>query len=258
MVERIDYLWRLCATAFSFFVFGVAGAVIWVIFFPVVELFLGKGPAKKRRARYMMHWVFRCYIGMMRGLGILSYEVHGGERLRRPARLVIANHPSLIDVVFLISLIPNAGCIVKPALVKNPFMRAPIRSMHYLFADDPVTLLEHCVEELREGSSLIVFPEGTRTTPGKPLRFQRGAANIAIKSGARILPVYIDCTPTTLTKQEKWHQIPARRVHFRVFVGEEINPDLTEGSRDRSIAARRLTRYLEQYFVEQETVYGKP
>ncbi|MDD5033511.1 MAG: 1-acyl-sn-glycerol-3-phosphate acyltransferase [Methylococcaceae bacterium] len=256
MFERIDYLWRLCATAFSFFVFGLAG-IIWVFLFPVVEIFLGTGPDKKRKARNVMHWVFRCYIALLRGLGLLSYEVHGRERLNQPGSLVIANHPSLIDVVFLISLIRNASCIVKPALVHNPFMRAPIRTMSYLFAEDPEMLLTRCAEDLGEGSSLIVFPEGTRTTLGKPLRFQRGAANIALKSGANIVPVYIDCKPTTLTKQEKWYQIPPKKVHFRLMIGKDIDPAQMAGNHPRSIASRKLTRYLEQYFCEQERAHGK-
>jgi len=256
MAERFDYLWRLCATGFSFFVFGAAGIVLWVVLFPLIEPFLGRGADKKRRARYLMYWVFRAYVGMMRSLRILSYEVHGAERLNRPGRLIVANHPSLIDIVFLVSFVRNATCIVKPALARNPFMRPPIRAMDYIFADDGETLLERCAEELREGCSLIVFPEGTRTTPDQPMTFQRGAANIALKAGAKILPVYIHCRPTTLTKHEKWHQIPAQRVHFRFFVGDEIDAAAYANTAERSIASRNLTRHLHRYLQEQAAVHA--
>ena len=70
MAERINYVWRLFATGFSFFVFGAAGTVLWVILFPIAELFLGSGPTRKRRARYLMNRVFRCYVEMMRALGL--------------------------------------------------------------------------------------------------------------------------------------------------------------------------------------------
>jgi 1-acyl-sn-glycerol-3-phosphate acyltransferase len=244
-----NYVWRWCGTALSFFLFGAAGFVLWGLLFPLLEPFLGQGAAKKRRARRMMHRVFRCYIELMRGLGILAYEIEAGERLNRPGRLIVANHPTLLDIVFLIALTRNASCIVKPALLRNPFMRLPIRAMGYLYAEHPEELLEACAAELREGCSLIIFPEGTRSTPGQAIKFQRGAANIALKSEVKILPVHIDCSPSTLSKRDKWHQIPAKKFLIRLRVGEDIDPGGYGLGAPRSIAARKLTRHLEQYFM---------
>lgn len=256
MLKYLDHIRRLCGTAFSFFLFGAGAVVLWGVLFPMVAVFLGEGPAKKRRARRLMHEVFRFFVAAMRGFGLMTYEVEGAERLNRPGRLVISNHPSLIDVVILISLIRNATCIVKPALADNPFMRIPIRAMGYLYAEDPETLLDRCVEELREGSSLIVFPEGTRTPPNQVLPFQRGVANIALKSGAKILPVYIRCFPAWLTKQHKWHYVPPSPVRYRFHVGEDIEPARYAEHTERSLASRKLTRYLQDYFAEQERLYG--
>ncbi len=56
----------------------------------------------------------------MSGVGVLSYEFHGAERLGRPGQIILANHPSLIDVVFLIGFTPQATCIVKEALFPQP------------------------------------------------------------------------------------------------------------------------------------------
>ena len=53
------------------------------------------------------------YMETMRVLGILTYRVEGAERLREPGRLIVANHPTLIDVVLLVSLMPEVDCIVK-------------------------------------------------------------------------------------------------------------------------------------------------
>jgi 1-acyl-sn-glycerol-3-phosphate acyltransferase len=256
MRERLDYARRWCATAFSFFLFGAVGVLLWGLVFPGLAPLLGRGEILKRRAHRLMYAVFRAYVELMRVLGIFRYEVHGGERLHRPGRLVVANHPSLLDVVFLVSFIPNATCIVKPALVRNPFMRIPIRAVHYIYADDPESLLEECAREMREGASLVIFPEGTRATPGQPRQLQRGAANIALAAGAPILPVYIDCRPSMLTKRDKWYRIPERRVRFRFFVGEEIDPaGLTHGQ-PRSLASRALTRRLHEYFAEQDELHG--
>jgi 1-acyl-sn-glycerol-3-phosphate acyltransferase len=251
MLERINYLWRLLGTGLSFFLFGAVAVLFWGILFPLIEIFIGEGPQKKRKSRALMQRIFQIYMAFMRTIGILSYEVHGDERLNAPGKLIIANHPSLLDVVFLISQIRNATCIVKPALAANPFMRIPIRAMGYIYAVDPEALIAHCVDELNEGCSLVVFPEGTRTIPGKPVKFQRGVAAIALQSGASILPVTLGCSPTTLTKREKWYEIPPRKFILSLHVGHDIDVGPIDENAGRSLATRSLTRQLEQYFIEQ-------
>lgn len=254
MLERINYYWRLFGTGLSFFMFGAGGVFAWGLLFPLFEKFLGQGVEKKRRSRLLMHRIFQSYMDFMRIIGILDYEVRGGERLRASGRVVVANHPCLLDIVFLISQIPNATCIVKPALVANPFMRIPIRAMGYIYAENPETLMVRCEAELREGGSLIVFPEGTRTKPGNPIKFQRGAAAIALQADAKILPITLRCSPTTLTKQEKWYQIPEKRFTLSLDVGDDIK--LTSVSTSRSLATRQVTRQLENYFIEQLARHG--
>lgn len=256
MLKRINYLWRLFGTGLSFFMFGAGGVLAWGVLFPLLAPLLGRGVQKKRRARLLMHYVFKSYMWFMRVIGILRYTVQDAERLSSPGCVVIANHPCLLDIVFLISQIPNATCIVKPALIKNPFMRIPIRAMGYIYAEDPEDLLDHCEAELHEGSSLIIFPEGTRTTPGQPLKFQRGAAAIALQADAKILPITMRCHPTTLTKHEKWYQIPEKRFTLTLIVGDYIELTPIPENSCRTIAARRLTRQLEAYFIKQLTQHG--
>jgi 1-acyl-sn-glycerol-3-phosphate acyltransferase len=255
MFKRLDRAWRLCATAFCFALFGT-GAVAWITLFPLVAAFLGRGPHRKRRARRLMHGVLGVYLAILRGVGLLTYEVRNAERLNRPGRLVVANHPSLLDAVFLISLIPNATCIVKPALARNLFLRVPIRTVDYVYATDANALLNRCAAELSQGSSLIVFPEGTRTPPAEVRPFQRGAANVALRSGAPILPVYIHCSPSWLTKRDRWYYVPPARVHYTFHVGEEIKPRLRDEPGNRAIASRKLTQYLQSYFLEQAKIHG--
>ncbi len=258
MLEKINYFWRLFGTGVSFFLFGAVGVLFWGMLFPLIEIFIGAGIQRKLRSRALMQRIFHIYMAFMRAIGILSYEIHGGERLNAPGKLIIANHPSLLDVVFLISQIRNATCIVKPALAANPFMRIPIRAMGYIYAEDPETLVEQCANELREGCSLIVFPEGTRTIPGRPIKFQRGAAAIALQSSARILPITIGCSPTTLTKREKWYEIPPRKFILSLHVGHDIEVGPIDENASRSLATRSITRQLEQYFIEQLAHHGKP
>ena len=161
-------------------------------------------------------------------------------------------HPTLIDVVCLISLLPNADCVVKRAVACNPFMRGPVRAAGYISNDDGAGLVEDCIAAVRAGGSLVIFPEGTRSVPGKPLRLQRGAANIAVRGELDVTPVHIRCSPETLGKGQKWYRVPPRRFHVRIEVGEaiQIHPFLvdTPTSKGDALAARRLTDHLTHYF----------
>jgi 1-acyl-sn-glycerol-3-phosphate acyltransferase len=257
MTAKINYLWRLLGTAISFTVFGLIAMVFWGLAFPVIDKLIIRNRHKKQKSRLLMQQIFHIYMEFMRLIGILDYQVYGSERLNAPGKLIIANHPCLLDIVFLISQIKNATCIVKPQLANNPFLRIPIHAMGYIYAHDPEKLLELCSQELRTGCSLIIFPEGTRTIPGKPLKFQRGAAAIALHAKVNLLPVTLSCTPTTLTKQEKWYQIPDKKFTLSLHADNELQTGSTDTDLSRSLATRKITRQLEQYFTRQQVHHGQ-
>ncbi len=120
----------------------------------------------------------------MRFTGVLTYSVKDIERLGQPGQMVIANHPSLIDVVVLISCIRDANCVVKESLWQNPFMRGPIRTAGYISNDGSIDMLETAAQVLQDGQTLIIFPEGGRVQRrGQPPDFHRGAAAIALRGG---------------------------------------------------------------------------
>src|SRR5688572_17047810 len=110
------FYWRLVATGLSFAIFGVGGLVMGAIILPLQRLLPGGIEARRSRARRAVQAGMRAFVGVMRTLGVLTYEARGIERLGQPAQLIVANHPSLIDVVFLIAFAPRATCVVKEAL----------------------------------------------------------------------------------------------------------------------------------------------
>lgn len=248
MSRGIDYYWRLAGTGFSFATFGAGGLLLGLILFPAIHLVSPRRPIAERHCQYCVHLSFRAFIWLMQSLGVLSYEIDGRNKLvRSGANLIVANHPSLIDVVFIVSMLPQALCVVKKAAWSNPFMAGIMWATGYIPNDDPDTLITNCVRSLEEGKRLVVFPEGTRTVPGVPMKLKRGAASIIVRSEQPFLPIKISCQPTTLTKAEKWYQIPATRVHFRIEINDsvDVSGGLIEGER-LSKANRRVSRVLQE------------
>ncbi len=254
LAARINHGWRWFGTVFSFFIFGLGGLLLPVVAVPVLFLIPGTERQREQRAQGIIHHSFRFYIGMMKFLGVLSYELEGVDKFRQ-AKLILANHPSLIDVIFLIALVPNANCVVKGGLVRNPFTRGPVKTAGYIINESSDAVIPAAAEAIAKQDALIIFPEGTRTTPQQPLSLKRGAANVAIRTAADITPVLIECVPTTLSKENRWYHVPPKKVHFRIRVCETIAvaPYLAESA--PSVGARKLTADLTEYFNKELMLY---
>lgn len=241
-------MWRILATGFAFSVFGLIGLVYSLTLFPL--LVIAPVPTEKRRiwARSLIGVTFRLYLKMLNFLGLISYQVSNKEALYNPGQLIIANHPSLLDVVFLMAMVP-ANCVVKSSLWRNPFTAMAVRAADYIPNDDPA-IYERCLSVLGCGESLIIFPEGTRSTPGQPLKFHRGPAHIAMGAKPLIRPVLIECEPATLIKNQAWYQVPDSPPHFAFRVMPLLKTDLELGDDLPSSVARRINKHWQTYFYE--------
>jgi 1-acyl-sn-glycerol-3-phosphate acyltransferase len=250
--ERGDaYYWRLFATACCFAVFGLGGLALGLVVFPLARLLPGDELTHRERVRRTLGAVLRWFADFMVFVGVLTYEVSGAERLGRPGQLVLANHPSLIDVVFLLGFSPSSSCIAKQALWANPVTRGPVTAAAYVSNSPTERMIEGAAGALRNGQSVIIFPEGTRTAPGQPLQFHRGAAAIAIRAAQVVTPVYIRCVPPTLAKNVPWYRIPDRRVHVSIRTGADIDPEPFRREAAAPIAARALSARLLQLYTTE-------
>jgi len=101
--------------------------------------------------------------------------------------------------------------------------------------------------------SLIIFPEGTRTTPGEDLKFKRGAAHVALRCNKDLRPVTIACNTTSLTKDGKWYQVPLNGpMHINVTVHELIpTAAFKEQAKNEPLAARHLTQFLQAHYQKE-------
>jgi len=253
----MNYYWRLFATGFCFFIFGIGGIILRLFVFPVMSYFSSDVIQKQQRARLCVHYSFFLFLELMRRTGVLRYNFDGLEKLNRPGQLIVANHPTLIDVILLVSRVPEANCIVKQELWNNPIMKGPVVNAGYISNGDSEKMINDCVSFLKAGGTMIIFPEGTRSVPGKEYVFTRGAARIALEANALVTPVVINCNPSTLTKAEKWYQIPSSRVHLSMHVKDDIDISDFLKMEHRTIAVRRFNKYLLDFFSKQRGVDKK-
>lgn len=250
MLRRINFAWRLFATGFCFVSFGVGGILLWILVFPTLNLFIRDRSQRALSAKLVIRHAFRFFVGQMHQMGIYSYDVKGEGKLNRTGLLILANHPSLIDVVFLMSLIKNADCVVKASLLRNPFTRGAVVAAGFICNDQGPGLIEDCIATLKQGNNLIIFPEGTRTPADQTFgRLQRGASNMAVRGGVDITPIVIRCNCSMLAKGVPWWKIPPTKPHFTIEVQSDLSVAHAIGEcATEAIAARHLNTYLSNYF----------
>lgn len=215
----------LVLTAAAFAVFGLGGLFFYILR-PAFALAL---PTKRRRhlaARRVVVFWFSWFTKFIEAMGLVKVRVRNKEKLLRPGLVIVANHPTLIDVVCLLGIIPAASTVVKSSLLKNPFTKAPIRAAGYISNDAGPDALDSFREELEAGSSFLIFPEGTRTPmnlpPGTHPRIHRGVAALAIQTQKPLTPVRITASPRWLTKELGWWHLPDKPMELVFDVLDDI------------------------------------
>lgn len=247
VLSKLNRVWRGAMTGVCFTLFGLGGLFLSVIWFNLLLIVVRDTPRRRRMARRSISASFRLFLTVVKCVGVLDYRIEKPDILRNERGcLVIANHPSLIDYVMLASVMPETDCMVKSALLRNPFLSGVIRAADYLINDRADALLSACQQRLHQGDTLLIFPEGTRSVPGEKMTLQRGAANIAVRCGSDLRVVIIRCTEHMLGKHSHWYNPPPTKPHFTVTVGErvQIAPFYDAKTQEPALAARQLNRHL--------------
>lgn len=225
IVYRAVYVWHLAAKVFTYASFGIF-STLFSLLFPI--LFVAAGFNQKRFfriCRTLNRIYFRFLVLEMTTLGLVKVHIRHRERLKNlSSKIVVANHPSFLDVVILFSLIPNANCIVKGSLSKTPFVQNIVNALFISNAIPFERQLERAKCGLDAGESLIIFPEGTRTRPGVPLLLKKGAARFALHSGRDVQPVHIGGNEKIgLRKGDRFFSFhPTERYHYDLDILEPI------------------------------------
>ena len=201
MIAKLRAIYRGTISLFLFGVFGSGALLI-----SPLMLVLRKPELCQPIVRTAWRFILSVFVGtrLMRiDRGNLG-EVRGS--------VIAASHPSLIDVVVLTALIPRTMYVAKESLRWNPFLTAIVRAT--ALPDDP-TLPERAAPFLAKGWNVLIFPEGTRSPAEgglQPLR--RGAAQLALRTGAPVVCVRLTTSRRVLGKHQPPWDVGDRTVTF--------------------------------------------
>ena len=156
------------AGAIAFF-WGAAFVLAWVVV-PYVVLRERTPEGQRRRLQRLIASAWRWFLRTLERLTLYRARYLGEAPYQGPA-VVVANHPSLLDVTGIIACMPNTCCVVKPSLIRSPLVGRLLRALGHIEAGDGslaggLAVLESMRTRLDEGYAVLVFPEGTRSPPG--------------------------------------------------------------------------------------------
>jgi len=174
---------------------------------------------------------FRLFIGAMESSGIIICDLSALDGLNDGEPLIIApNHPGLLDVVLMVSRLRRVTCIMKAHIWDNLFLGGGARLAGYIRNDQPMRMIKTAAREVRNGQSLLVFPEGTRSHSQSLGPFEGGVALIAKRAGAPIQTVFIENNSGFLGKGWPPFKRPPFPLVFRARLGRRFDvPDDVRG-----------------------------
>ena len=221
------YAYRVFAKWLSFFYFGISSLILGILILPIMRLVLHPRTRFQKYGRRVASSGLRFFVSIMHFLRMADLEPGDREKYRSlSSKIVVANHPSLIDPILLISLMPNADTIVIPYR-NNLILAGIVRQLYILGSHDLDAVMQSCIESLKMGNCLMIFPEGTRTPRSGRVVLKKGAARIALATGCSIVPVHFGGTDKYgLGKKDPWTGYnPTERYVYRLTMGTEINPE---------------------------------
>ena len=246
------------AMGYIFPILGFGWAVIFFLIslplMPVVLLMERYAP--KAADRFSYAWV-RFGMKMVVRLVNVKVEVIGLENIPKDtAALYIGNHRSIFDVIISSYLIPGrVGYVAKREFSKVPFLNFWMNRIHSVFLDredikSGIAMINQCIENMQNGISMYIFPEGTRNHyEGTLLPFHGGSFKSAIRTGMPVIPV----TNIGMGDIFEDHKPTAHNRHVRIIFGKPIETKQLKGLQRRELpnqVREIIAQTMEQYYLD--------
>jgi 1-acyl-sn-glycerol-3-phosphate acyltransferase len=148
--------------------------------------------------------------------------------------VLMANHQGAFDIFALLAYLPvNFKWVAREEIFRIPILGWAMAAAGYISIDrkgrkKAMESVERAVAKIRDGASVLVFPEGTRSPDGEIHPFKRGGFTLAVKAGVPIIPISIRGSRNVLPRSS----LRVRPGRIEIIVGKRVRTD------DRSLADR--------------------
>jgi 1-acyl-sn-glycerol-3-phosphate acyltransferase len=236
---------RSCLLLICFLIFGIGSFFVNFIIFPASKLLL---PPKNRNDFYsiIIQRTWRFLIFLLESLRLIKLDIKDLGALESiKNKVIVATHPSFIDIVILMAFIPKTTCFAKEKIATHPLLKNILSTIFITDNIDIDGLKEQSKKMLDFGFNVIIFPSGIRHRKGEYPKIKKGASLIALNSKKNIIPIKLYSDDDFLFINQPFYEAGESCVTFTVEVLPEIDIN-TEIKTDDIIAKKNITNKIEK------------
>lgn len=230
----------------GFATFG-AGLYTFSFFAVIVSLVVSDRVRRRHLLRKSASYMLKGFFLVLERLRLVAVRWQNSEILERAQGcVVVANHPSVIDALIILARFPEVNCLAKGELLERWCYRVAIDELGFIPQGVSSRVIEKCVETVESGEKVLIFPEGTRSSGAVVGEFSRGAAEVALRGGVRLIPVgFFYTEPFLQKKRASWFQTPRECLQITVKVFSPLNEvAVTDGEGGPAVSRRKLAHEL--------------
>lgn len=227
---------RSILAVFCFFIFGIGAVILNFLLFPFIK-------NNKELCSDIIHNTWRFFVNLMMFLKLFRLDVKNLEKIEN--KVIVSTHPSFIDIVILIALIPRSTCFVKKELAHNPILKNLVTSIFITNEVELDELKSDSKKMLDRGFNVIIFPSGIRHRRDEFPKIRKGASLVALNAGKNIVPVKVFSDRDFLFINQPFYAVSDRCVNFEIEQMREINIADFIGESE-IITKQRLTHKIEE------------
>jgi 1-acyl-sn-glycerol-3-phosphate acyltransferase len=229
----------------SFTYYGLGGFLI-----SILSILCSFWPGKKDKLVLRLRWLMSKYMKSVLDTNVYLKKTKilntSGEDFKKPA-IFIANHTTFLDILVVGMLHPKTVFLVSDWVYNSPIFGKGVRfSGFYPVSKGVEGSVEHLREKIEEGYSIMVFPEGTRSTDNVVKRFHKGAFYLAEHFNLDILPIVIHGGSEALPKGD----FLIRNYRLTVKILDRISPFNTSFGEGFGERTKKISAYFKKQYAD--------
>lgn len=209
---------RSIITIISFLLFGIGALFIRYCIFPLQKNRLDNYETLQRS------WDF--LINLLQKLRILKLQITDLDKIRNIRNsIIVSTHPSFLDIVILMSIIPHSTCFVAERLANNPFLKGMVKLLFIIEGQSIDDMLKKTCNKFDENLNVIIFPMGIRHRKNEYPKIRRGTAFIAHKTGKNIVMLNLETSFDFLQINQPFYDAGSEPVIYSLEYLGDINTE---------------------------------
>jgi len=216
MKEMIVKVYRSIIVSIFFLVFGFGALFIKYCIFPFLRNKLNEYKILKKS--------WQIFIFMLESTGILKLNIKDKNLIENlKGSIIVSTHPSFVDVIILMSILPCSTCFVAEKLTKNPFLKGIVNELFIPEGQSSAKWVNDAITALNNGLNVVIFPMGIRHKKNETPRIKRGTALLALESKIDIIALKLENDFDFLQIHQPFYKAGIKTVQYNLGYIDKID-----------------------------------